>query len=164
MSPSSDVYVVAGPSGLQDPDKPEVSAPNNDQIGAGHVPYIIDHSGTRTFAKTAAIEKTYRVRFNDQWRGRRLTELKRQLYRLFEDLLAKARQDINDNDHLRIIIRHQALNQAAVVPFQAAGEMNVNKILDKIESLLQSEESLAVDDSFEGIFLFFKRWKMNYFI
>ena len=48
------------------------------------------------------------------------------------------------------MIRHDALNHAVVVPMEAAGEMNVEKIMSKVENVLQSEETLAVDDSFQG--------------
>ena len=118
--------------------------------GAEEPPYRIELAGTRRFARAVAVEKTYKVRFNDQWQGRRLGDLRRQLHRLFEQLLVRARDGINDNDLLRVVIRHDALNHAIVVPLQAAGDMNVEKILSKIENVLQSEESLAVDDSFQG--------------
>lgn len=39
-----------------------------------------------------------------------------------------------------------------VLPLQGAGDMNVQKILDKLERVKQSEETLAVDNSFQGIF------------
>jgi len=141
----------AGPSGVQ---AFQINAGPAQVGGADPDPYVIERSGVRTFARSAATETTYRVRFNDQWQGRRLVDLRRQLYRLFEDLLARGRQGVADNDLLRVVIRHEALNHAVVVPIQAAGGMNVDKIMSKVENVLQSVENLAVDESFQGLLLF----------
>lgn len=65
-------------------------------------------------------------------------------------MLARAREGINANDLLRVVIRHHVLNHAIVVPLQKVEEMNVEKILDKLENVLQSEKNLAVDYSFQG--------------
>ena len=152
--------MTAGPSGLRDSldtfdNDQEASEPmdlqsDDEQEGCGAEPYKIDCTGTRKFARSAATETTYKVKFNDQWQGRRLRDLRRQLHRLFEEVLDRARVGLNDNDLLRVVIRHDALNHAVVIPLIAAGEMNVGRILNKLENVLQSEESLAVTDSFQG--------------
>ena len=100
--------------------------PAQEQVGsAEEAPYRIELTGTRRFARTAATESTYKARFNDEWQGRLLSDMERQLRRLFEDLLARAREAVNDNDLLRVVIRHDALSHAVVVPLQAAGNLNV---------------------------------------
>lgn len=139
---------VAGPSHYESafPDMSTV----NEQTGGGEDSYRIECTGTRKFARSAATETTYKVKLNDQWQGRRLTDLKSQLHDLFKNLLTRAREGINDNDLMRVVIKHDALNHAIVVPLMMAGEMNVEKILDKLENVLQSEENLTVDDSFQG--------------
>ena len=101
------------------------------QIGYGETPYIIERAGTRKFAKSVATETTYKVKFNDLWQGRRLNDLLRQLHRLFEDLLTRAREGINDNDLLRVVIRHNGLNHAVVIPLISSEELTVQRILDK---------------------------------
>lgn len=120
------------------------------QIGYGEAPYTIERAGTRKFAKSVATETTYKVKFNDLWQGRRLNDLLGQLHRLFEELLAGAREGINDNDLLRVVIRHNGLNHAVVIPLISSEELTVQRILDKLENVLQSEESLSVDESFQG--------------
>ena len=90
------------------------------------------------------------MRFNDQWRGQRLSDLRRQLYGMFEELLRRAREGLNDNDAMRLIIRHQALNHAVVIPLQEAIRFSVEQILERLENVLQSEETLAIDESFIG--------------
>ncbi|KAL4217298.1 hypothetical protein ACF0H5_023749 [Mactra antiquata] len=121
------------------------------QTGAGERPYTIKHTGTRTFSKTAATEFTFKVKFNDQWQGRRLVDIRDQLHHMFSDLLARARQDIQNDDLLNIIVRHPALNHAIVIPLTRSTDLTIQKILDKIESVLQSEESLNIIDTFQVI-------------
>jgi len=140
----------AGPSGVQ---TYQTNTGPAQVGGADQDPYVIERSGVRTFARRAATDTTYRARFNDQWQGKRLVDLRRQLYRLFEDLLARGRQGVAENDLLRVVIRHEALNHAVVVPIQAAGGMNVDKIMSKVENVLQSVENLTVDESFQGLLL-----------
>ena len=122
------------------------------QIGGADLPYLIEKTGERRFAKATAIEKTYRVRFNTQWRGERLRELRRQLYDMFDEVVNQGRQGLNDNDLMRIIIRHSDLHHPIVIALQAAQLLNAEMIMQKVENVLQSEENLTLDDSFEGIF------------
>lgn len=123
------------------------------QVGSGDDPYKIERAGVRTFASTAATETTYRLRFNNQWKGRKIGDTFQQLHHLFEDLLTRARQNTLPNDRLRVVIRHNGLNQSVLVPLQPANEVTAKKILHKIENVLQSEESLSIDDSFQGEFI-----------
>ncbi|KAL4239646.1 hypothetical protein ACF0H5_000453 [Mactra antiquata] len=151
---------TAGPSGMRsshvNPNHPRSSATqpsidDDSQGGYGEIEtYSIKRTGTRQFARSAATETTYKIIFNDQWQGKRLVDVRQQLNNLFEDLLVHARQDTNDNDLLRVVIRHHALNHPIVVPLQAAGGVSATTILSKTENVLQSEERLAVDDSFQG--------------
>ena len=132
-SPSSE----PGPSGIQpvveqsDPSADQVDPSQEQMGGAEEVLYQIELSRVRLFARSAATESTYKVRFNNDWQGRRLRDIELQLRRLFEDLLARVREIINQNDLLRVTLRHDGLNHAVVVPLQAAGDLNVEKMLSR---------------------------------
>ena len=133
-------------------DEIETSEAMDVQVGGADNPpaYRIELSGVRRFARATATESTYRVRFNDQWQGRRLMDLRRQLYRMFEEVLQRARMGLEDNDLVRVIIRHDALNHAVVIPLREVDDADVETILQKIEHVLQSDETLSIDDSFQG--------------
>jgi len=133
---------IAGPSGMQ-----QNGGADDQEM---QPPYRIELSGVRRFARATASESTYRVRFNDQWQGRRLMDLRQQLYRMFEEVLQRARMGLEDNDLVRVIIRHDALNHAVVIPLREVGDADVETILKKIENVLQSDETLSIDDSFRG--------------
>ena len=82
-------------------------------------------------------------------------ELNHRLRGLFDEVLERAREGVADNDLLRVVIRHEALNHAVVIPLQAADEMNADKIMAQVENVLQSEETLAIDESFQGKYHFY---------
>lgn len=148
-----EVPMEAGPSGLQE-SRPITDFEVEAQEGGAQDAYRIERTGIRRFAHHEATEITFKVRFNDQWYGERLADLRQQLHQLFEELLAKAREDVADNDLIRVVLRHDDLNRAIVVPLQEAGDLDVEKIMAKVESVLQSEENLSMDDSFQGISIF----------
>ena len=55
---------------------------------------------------------------------------------------------LGDQDLGRVIFHHNGLNNNAVVPLQKLADLDVQTIMDKIESIVQSDESLPIDDSF----------------
>ena len=111
-------------------------------------PYTFRKKNQRTFIKNGAVDTCYQVKFDDQWQGQKLGNIKKQLHNMFEDILQQARGELDDQDLGRVIIHHNGLNQNVVVPLQKLGDLNAEVVMEKIESILQSEESLPVDDSF----------------
>ena len=67
-----------------------------------------------------------------------------------EDLLARARERIKDNNLLQVVIHHDSLNHTVVVPLLVEGDMSFDKMMTKVESVLQSKENLAINDSLQG--------------
>ncbi len=72
---------------------------------------------------------------------------------MFDNVLDIARQDMDDGDLMRVIIRHEALDHAIVVPLRPANKMDASAIMEKVANVLQSEENLALDESFRGTYL-----------
>ena len=62
----------------------------------------------------------------------------------------QGRQDLNDNDLMRVIIRDRDLHHPILIPLQAADQLNAEKNMQKVQNVLQSEENLTLDFSFEG--------------
>ena len=113
---------------------------SDNQIGGnGGKPYRIKKTGERRFAKSVTIEKTYKVRFDNQWRGERVRELRAELRQMFDDVIERSQEGLNDNDLMRIIIRDDILNQPIVVPLQPADEMRADKVMEKVENVVQSQ-------------------------
>ena len=57
-------------------------------------------------------------------------------------------EGLDGEDLGRVIFHHKGLNNNAVIPLQKLSDLNSQTIMDKIESILQSDESLPIDDSF----------------
>lgn len=51
-------------------------------------PYYIWKRDTRTFKKHWARDTTFKVKFNEQWRGDKLIDIQNKLHDMFEDLLS----------------------------------------------------------------------------
>ena len=49
-------------------------------------PYLFRRSGQKTFSKNLAKETTYKVKFNDTWKGKKLRNLKKELENMFDDV------------------------------------------------------------------------------
>ncbi len=70
-----------------------------DQFGQGDDesrPYEFQLTKQRTFAKHATIEKIFKVKFNDQWKGENLADLHDRLHAMFEEVLGEARGDLGE--------------------------------------------------------------------
>ena len=89
-----------------DGDEPSTSG----QIGGGgssqdplEKPYYIWKKDTRTFKKNMARDTTFKVKFNEQWRGgEKLLDIHNKLHDMFDDLLSEARG--HDADLGRVVI------------------------------------------------------------
>ncbi|CAG2242131.1 unnamed protein product [Mytilus edulis] len=108
-------------------------------------PYLFRRSGQKTFSKNLAKETTYKVKFNDTWKGKKLRNLKKELEKMFDDVLNKAKG--NDNDLGRVIISHPELNNSIVVPLDKRSNINSQRVMEAVENVLNSEENLPLDTS-----------------
>ncbi|XP_041361018.1 uncharacterized protein LOC121377177 [Gigantopelta aegis] len=111
-------------------------------------PYAFTKKGTRTHKKTSAVDTTYDIKFDEQWKGKKLKDLHHDLHAMFEDVLKEATIDLQGSDLGRVIVHHDALNSPIVVPLQPLSELNADVILGHIEKVLQSNEDLPLDTSF----------------
>ncbi|OOZ58164.1 hypothetical protein BOW44_13235, partial [Solemya velum gill symbiont] len=111
--------------------------------------YTLRLRGQRTFAKTAAKERTYRVLMNENLGGRRLIDIRKDLHRMFDDVIRQARDDLADNDLGRVVIHHPGLQNPIVVSLRRLELLNAESVMSTIEKVLQSHETLAVDTGFE---------------
>lgn len=124
--------------------------PEPTQTGQGMPAYTLTFRNERHFAKKAAIERIYDVKFNEQWQGKSLIELHNSLIDMFDDILKQARGSLNDNDLVTVVIRHEQLTNSIVVPLRRIDEINALVILSHIEKVLSSYNELKLNESFES--------------
>lgn len=94
------------------------------------------------------MDTSYEVKISERWWGKRLADIQKELHDMFGDVLNQATEGLSDQDLGRVIIHHDGLNNNAVIPLQKLQDLNAGVIMEKIESILQSEENLPADDSF----------------
>ena len=73
------------------------------------------------------------------------------MHNVFNEILNEVRKESDENSLARVIIEHNDLNDPIVVPLQELNSMDSSSVLDEIVKVLQSNESLSVDQSCKAI-------------
>lgn len=109
-------------------------------------PYSITKKSDRVYANNGVRDVGYQVIFNDQWRGKRLQDIPVNIQAMLQDVLDRVK---GGEDHLgRVIFKHASLDTDIVVPLQPWHQLNAQTVWQAIEKVLNSQEELAIDDSF----------------
>ena len=109
--------------------------------------YSVQLKRTRTFAKTAATENVYNVKIHEEHQGRQLSDIRDHLHQMFDDVLDRVRGAGNDLG--RIVIHHDGLHDAIVIPLQHWDQLNADTVMKMIEKVLNSNQHLAVNENME---------------
>lgn len=82
---------IPAPPPLQTP--PESVPDVTIQTGSGSTedPYSFERTGQKTFSKNSATETTYRIKFTDVWKGKKIKDILKQLVEMFDDVLNRAK-------------------------------------------------------------------------
>jgi len=122
-----------------------------EQKGGGNeneeLPYLFQMSGQKTFSKKLARETTYKVKFRDTWKDKKMRNLQNELRDMFDDILNRSRG--NNNDLGRVIITHRELNNSIVVPLDTWSNINSQRVMEAVENVLNSEENLPLDTAMQ---------------
>ena len=122
-------------------DSPEASSSSSSQ-------YQLVKEKVRTFGRSLARDVLYRVKLNaEDWEGKRLQDMYTQIKSMFADVLKQARGSLTDEDMGRVIIYHHDLENPIVVHLRPLKELDPEAIMEKIEKVLSSNESVAFDNS-----------------
>ena len=68
---------------------------------------------------------------------------------MFDQVLNEARGDLAGNDLGRVIIQQEGLHEPIVIPLQPWDQLNADVVLGTIEKVLNSNQNLSVDESFD---------------
>jgi len=134
------------------PPSPKVQTGSGDepqQGPSGKLNYTIKKKAQRTYAKNAAVDRTYQVKVDERYNGQQLRDVREGLHNLFQEALNQARGDLAGNDLGRVVIHHDGLNHPIVVPLQAWDGLNATKVMETLEKTLNSNETLVLDHSFD---------------
>ncbi|XP_060579277.1 uncharacterized protein LOC132736198 [Ruditapes philippinarum] len=111
--------------------------------------YTIRKKSEKTYAKYAAVDRTYQVKLNAQHKGQKLQDTRQGLYQMFDEVLDHARGNLKGNDLGRVVLHHESLNNSIIVPLQSWDQLNANTVMETVEKELNSNEALAIDESFD---------------
>lgn len=91
-----------------------------------------------------AHDTTFKVKFNDKWKGDRLIDIYDKLHEMFDDVLSQARG--HDTDLGRVVLYHPNLNNPIIVPLQSLGSLNSDTVMTEISKVLNSNETISVGE------------------
>ena len=122
-------------------------------------PSLLRHRATRRFAlrqkyhrsfqNNTVEENIYDVKWDQTVRGTKVKEVRHEIESLFTHVLEGARQSHKEHDLARIYINHPSLHKPIIVPPMPLEEINTQTIMDQIDNVLQSNESLPLDEQFQ---------------
>ena len=146
--------------GLVVTDQPGPSTSNKDTVSEHQRPstssiyslttdnkaYRIDSRISKSFKQKTAVEKTFKVTFNDTENGKKLKDFTSQLKNMFADLLKQGGEEFQPQDKARVYISDSELKNPIVIKPQAIGDLNPDVILEHIARVLQSNSDIKVSE------------------
>ncbi|CAC5372267.1 unnamed protein product [Mytilus coruscus] len=108
------------------------------------IPYTFQQTNQKTFAKNRATETTYRLKFRPGWKNHRMKNLIKEISEMFEDVIDRVKG--NGGDLGRIIINHPEFHHALAIPLDKWSNIDAEKVMQRIEGYLNSDENLPIDD------------------
>ena len=109
-------------------------------------PYSIGSRNSRSFKGSVVKETTYDVKFKPEFIGKQVKDVQDLLRSMFSELLREAKKDYPSTALARMYIRHPAQNHAIIVAGCTLETMTVEKILAAIDTRVQSQENLDIDE------------------
>ena len=89
--------------------------------------------------------KNYGVHFNNALDDVDLLESRNRTYGIFQHLLEDVTKDMNPKDQVRFVLRSDQLQSAISMPFCSLEELTVEKILSRVEKVIQSNEDFRLN-------------------
>ena len=128
-----------------DPPTPVIQS-GSGQPGPSHkLRYTMRKKSERTYAKNAAVDRTYQVKVDERYHGQELRDVREGLHNMFQDVLNEARGDLAGNDLGRVVIHHQGLHDPIVVPLRDWDHLNADGVMAMIEKVLNSNKDLSIE-------------------
>ena len=116
------------------------------------LPYIIEDVEDHVMRRFGYEERKFRVRFQEEYMGRRLIEIQQQLTEMFDAVVERALREYNAEDRTSIVIQHGDLRREIVIHMRPNRDISGLTIMNRIEKILQSDETLSIDNSFQITF------------
>jgi hypothetical protein len=95
------------------------------------------------------MQKIMLMKIDENYQGQNMLEIKKGLHNIFNEVLQEARGNLAENDLGLVVIHNQGLNDPVVVPLQPLDHLNADVVIGCIENVLNSNQDLHIDKSFE---------------
>ena len=92
--------------------------------------YSITPTSTKLAGKYGIMETTYKVKFNEDKHGIRVSEMNEELHDMFEEILQKT-GSYNDDDRARLVISHEDLERPIYIHCQPRHQITSDTIMER---------------------------------
>ena len=97
----------------------------------------------------AVRETVYRVHFNANWAGVNLVDIMGGLEGVIDDIVTRLNESYNPHDLVRFFIQNEAFYSPHTLGLMPLHQLNIFKVLELLETLLQSDDELYLDEPLE---------------
>ena len=111
--------------------------------------FTLKEKRRQCFQNNVVEENIYDVKWDDTLKGSKVIEVRDEIEALFDHVLHRAGQSHAEQDLARIYINHPSLHKPSIVPPMPLEELNAQSIMDQIDNVLQSDETLPLDEQFQ---------------
>ena len=105
--------------------------------------FKISQTTIKQNAKFKTIKKTYTATLENKGR---LVPSTKNIHILFNNLLSHLTEKVPDNDLIGLTLTSPSLDYPVSIPYKRRGNLSASDILDKIESILNSNEDFRIDN------------------
>ena len=128
---------------LPEDDMPDEKVP---RLGT---PYNIQESSETMPRKYGYEERKFKVQFDKDYMGKRLVDVQQQLRGMFEETVQRGLRDYGHEDRASIVIQHNDLRRDIVIHMRKNKDISAEAIMNRVEKVLQSDDELSIDNSFQ---------------
>ena len=111
--------------------------------------FEITKKGETAFAKDKAVQKTYKVKLNEQWNGNKLIDIESDFKNMIAEVLKISKGSAKDTDLGNIYIHNNKMIKDIPITLRPWGEIDEDVVLDQVRKVLQSHKDLTIDPGFE---------------
>ena len=122
--------------------------PKQSQVGHGRRDYTIRKLRSKHIQKYQSERESWEVQLNLNRMDCGADSFHQALVNTFNEILDRVAGDMQDNDHIRFVFNHPALNRPINLPLMRRGDIDAECFISEIEQVIQSNEGFDIDDLF----------------
>ena len=122
--------------------------PKQSQVGHGRRNYAIRKLRSKCIQKNQSERESWEVQLHLNRMDYGADSFHQAPVNTFNEILDRVADDMQDNDRIRFVFNHPALNRPINLPLMLRGDADAERIMIELERVIQSNEGFDIDDLF----------------